>query len=298
MASIKSLQPVNRRLPPRWLRKSREQPEAPDRREALGLPLQHCLQLVERSLQPGAQEADIQAARDQLDILAARIRDNQISRSQEYGLFLQDLTQRYRRACRDRVHPICLETAANFANLVEAISHQYSTIEYEHILGLLLDLMTRLFQARDHSWFILYQHLRAIPDNLEAKQHLKQVCSADIREWFDAGVQNLFSLQKNLVQKSQEFAAEAAQLQRRIRSRKRAAALVQSYTQQRYGSSVISFRANQIRQRIQTLKEERDAALEQRDSTREIRALIESDIQEFEKLLNEARRAYYLRLVP
>ncbi len=297
MASIKWFLPNHHRLSPRWLHKSREQPEAPDHREALGLPLQHCLQLVEQSFRPGAKEADIKAARYHLDLLAAKIRSNQFFLSKEYGLFLQDLAQRYRRACRDQTHPICLETAVNFANLVEATSHQYSAIEYEHILGLLLDLMTRLFQARDHSWSVLYQHLRAIPDDLEAKQHLKQVCSADIREWFDAGVQNLFSLRKNLLQKSQEFAAEAAQIQRRIRSRKRAAALIQRYAQQRYGQSVVSFRASQILRRIRILEEERNELLEQRKSTQEVRALIESDIREFEKLLNEARRAYYLRLV-
>ncbi len=297
MASIKSFLPINHRLPPRWLRNPRARPEPPDHRAALGLPLQQSLQLVEQSLRKEAKAGDIKAARYQLDLLAAKIREDSCVLSQEYGFFLQDLTQSYRAVCRDPDHARCLETAANFANLVEATSHKYSAIAYEDILGLLLDLMTRLFQARDNSWSTLYHHLRAIPDYLEAKQHLKRVCSADIREWFDAGVQNLFSLQKNLAQKSQAFAAEAEQIQVRIRSRKHAAALIQRYTRLRYGDPVVSLRANQVLQRVRTLEEERDGLLEQRDSTREIRTLIESDIREFERLLNEARHAYYLRLV-
>jgi len=256
--------------------------------------LNECLCVVETALSAGT---NIENAHDTLDALAAMVRAEELTVTQWiYEPFLQRLTQLYADGCEQRVDT-CMRTAAAYAGVIEAISHRQPAFDFTDAFGQLLELMTRLFSAQKHDWKLIYTYLRSIPDVVSAKQTLKRVCSADIREWFDAGVQNLFSLQGDLTAKIGEVAQHVEEIEDEIQAMERTLSEARHRMDPQGTGKVVALEGRFLQRKIAQLTVEKNALLEERKTREGTRALIESDIHEFEGFLREARRAYYLHIV-
>jgi hypothetical protein len=211
----------------------------------------------------------------------------------DYAAFLRQLGTLFAAGCGQRENLAFAYAAPAYAALVEALSWARPGLDYTTALGQLLELMTQLFAARQPLWKLVYRHLRSIPGSVAAKQTLKRVCSADIREWYDAGVQNLFSLRNDLDGRILGLTTGVADLTAEIEAKTGDLAALRDASR---GQNVVLLEAKIREREIKALLERREEILAEREGKTDTLALIESDIQEFESLLREARRAYYLRL--
>ena len=267
--------------------------------------LDECLSVVERELSSERKSADVERARETLGEVAGLARaedglaqaEDVVAEEQVYEHFLQHLVRIYAHGCDQRDNVAFADTAAAYAAVIEAISRIYPRLDYTVALGQLLEFMARLFAARDNSWKTVYEHLRAIPDSVHAKQTLNRVCSADIREWFDAGVQNLFSLKNDLTAKIQELADHARRIEREILTQEATVGEMLERADPEATGKVVSLQARLTARRTDALRLEKDRVLDEQQGKQDTLLLIESDIREFENLLREARRAYFVRIV-
>jgi hypothetical protein len=211
----------------------------------------------------------------------------------DYARFLQRLTRRFAEGCDQRENPAFALAAPAYAALVEALSWARPRLDYTPAIGQLLELMTQLFAARQPLWKLVYRHLRSIPGSVDAKQNLKRVCSADIREWYDAGVQNLFSLRNDLSGRIDGLSRTLSSVGEEIEAKRETLATLRAATR---ASNVILLEEKCRERELDALVARREELLAEHEGRTGTLALIESDIQEFESLLREARRAYYLRL--
>lgn len=211
----------------------------------------------------------------------------------EYARFLQRLARRFAPGCGQRENTAFALAAPAYAALVEALSWARPRLDYAPAIGQLLELMTQLFAARQPLWKLVYRHLRSIPGSVDAKQTLKRVCSADIREWYDAGVQNLFSLQSDLSGRIDGLSRNLAGVDQEIGDKRQALATLRATNR---AGNVILLEEKLRERELDVLMARREELLAEHEGRTGTLALIESDIQEFESLLREARRAYYLRL--
>ncbi len=260
--------------------------------------LDECLSVVEQELRSERGSADVERTRETLAEVAGLARaEDAIAEEQVYEHFLQHLVQIYAHGCDQRDNVAFAATAAAYAAVIEAISRIYPRLDYTVALGQLLEFMARLFAARDNSWKTVYEHLRAIPDSVHAKQTLNRVCSADIREWFDAGVQNLFSLKNDLTAKIQELADHARRIEREILTQEATVGEMLERADPEATGKIVSLQARLTARRTDALRLEKDRVLDEQQGKQDTLLLIESDISEFENLLREARRAYFFRIV-
>lgn len=260
--------------------------------------LDHCLQTVAQGVAAENDRGDLQATRTALDELAELVRtQGYVAATRDYDAFLYFLTGLYADVCERRDEQAPATTAAGYAAVIEAISRRHPGFDYTDPLGQLLELMTRLFRARNKDWKVVYEHLRAIPDSIPAKQTLKRVCAADIHEWFDAGVQNLFSLQSDLAAKLRELGEHARDIDDEIAEKEDALAALRRRLDPHGRGKVIILQGRALEREITSLRFEKQDLLDEVDGRESTLGLIESDIAEFEGILREARRAYYLRIV-
>ncbi len=260
--------------------------------------LDECLGVVEAELRSDRGSADVERTRATLaEVVGLARAEDAIAKEQIYGHFLQHLVRIYAHGCDQRDNVAFAATAAAYAAVIEAISRAYPRLDYSVALGQLLEFMTRLFAARDNSWKTVYEHLRAVPDSVLAKQTLNRVCSAAIREWFDAGVQNLFSLKNDLTAKIRQLDQHARQIEREILDQEAAVGQMLQRADPEATGKVLSLQARLTARRTDALRLEKDRVLDEQQGKQETLLLIESDIREFENLLREARRAYFVRIV-
>ena len=215
----------------------------------------------------------------------------------DHAGFLRHLSAIYAQGYEQRDNIAFAATAVGYAAVVETISRRYPELDYREPLGQLLELMTRLFAARDNRWKVVYKHLRSIPDSVEAKQTLTRVCSADIREWFDAGVQNLFSLRDDLAAKIRALGAKARRVEREIGVLQRTLAAIRASLDPASTGKVVGLAAKVKQRQIAEMQIKLEEVLAEKEGGESTLHLIESDIREFEGRLREARRIYYLRAV-
>jgi hypothetical protein len=259
--------------------------------------LDDCAGLVAAAHAPGARSADIALARAAMDGIAGTLNAIPGVARADHERFLQRLTQIYAQAWDQMDNRAFADTAPAYAAVIEALSRKHPRLDFGKPLGQLLELMTRLFAARDNGWKVVYKHLRAIPDGIGAKQTLTRVCSADIREWFDAGVQNLFSLRKDLNRKIRQLGAHLADIGDEMEELSAKLQRMRRQLDPAGTGKVVGLAARAIERELAALEMERNGIREERAGRRGTLALIESDIREFQGLLREARRAYYLRAV-
>ncbi|MCU0834323.1 MAG: hypothetical protein MUC77_07790 [Chromatiaceae bacterium] len=217
--------------------------------------------------------------------------DRVVAAAPDYARLLARLTALFAPGCEQREDLSYAFAAPAYAALIEAMSTARPGLDYRAALGQLLELMAQLFGARQPLWKLVYRHLRAVPASVGAKQTLRQVCAADIREWYDAGVQNLFQLQTDLSERIAELGRSARALERRAARATRALERLREPCNNR----VVSLQARLRERELADLRTRREALLAEQAGRADTLALIESDIREFEGLLRSARRAYYLR---
>ena len=226
--------------------------------------LDECLGVVEQELRSDRGSANVERTRATLAEVAGLARaEDAIAEEQIYAHFLQHLVRIYAHGCDQRDNVAFAATAAAYAAVIEAISRAYPRLDYTVALGQLLEFMTRLFAARDNSWKTVYEHLRAIPDSVLAKQTLNRVCSAAIREWFDAGVQNLFSLKNDLTAKIRQLAEHARQIEREILDQEAAVGEMHQRADPEATGRVLSLQARLTARRTVALRLEKDRVLDE-----------------------------------
>jgi DNA-binding ferritin-like protein len=178
---------------------------------------------------------------------------------------------------------------------VVALSQRFPELDYESAIGQLLELMIRLFKKESAAWVVVYQHLRAMPESVRAKQQLQRVCTSDIHEWFDAGVHNLFRLRAEIHERIAELGREADAIAEGIRTEESELAAAR---EQRAADGQVVVLAEHVKARhIRSLRVRRDTILEEMKGKAGTAVLVEDDIRQFERRLWDARRSYLLRLM-
>lgn len=241
---------------------------------------------------------DIERGRSALDHLAAELDIGVCSMDDSHSAdqqLLGHLSNLVAAAARDRSGNELGALGGGYAAVVAAMTRIHPHNDYSAPLGQLLEMMARLFSQRENAWKDIYKCLRSIPDSVAAKQALTRICLAEIREWFDAGVQNLFSLQEQLEGQIASVREKIAKIDERL-----SLGRAQLHRQRgEFGNrgNVTSLGTmvakREIRESEQRLADAYDE-LEGRESTLE---LIESDIADFERILHGARRTYRLQVV-
>jgi hypothetical protein len=266
---------------------------------ALNEALRDALRVIDSELSPDRAAADVERARRTLQRIADMVWPDVAPAAQaDYEHFLRRLSQIYARVwdCRDGGAALSA-TAAAYAAVIASFSRSHPLADFTTPLGQLLELMTRLFAARDNDWKAVYEHLRSIPEAVAAKQTLSRVCSADIREWFDAGVHNLFSLRDDLRKKIRELDAHLEDIEDETREKTAELEALRSRLDAQGTRKVVSLAGRLIEGEIAALEAEKSEVIEETAGREDTLALVEADIQAFEGLLREARRAYFLRVV-
>jgi len=260
--------------------------------------LKDCLHVVEHELASDEGLTDVKRIEAILAAVASSVRSNDAPAvGCDYRDFLERLADLYAQGCDQRENDAFAASATGYSALIEAVARKYPDLDYTIPIGQLLELMIRLFRTRDNNWKLVYENLRAIPDDVSTKKRLIRVCSADIREWYDAGVQNLFSLQEDLEAKIEYLTSRAKRIDRQTRAAERATARVRRRLDPS-GTGKVAILEERIKLReIDALKRKRDETLDELEGRKDTLGLIESDIREFEGILRDARRAYHLRVI-
>lgn len=241
----------------------------------------------------GASEID-----DMLLLLSADIRFGAPElASSDYRWIVDQLTGIYAQGFEQRPGDLFTKTARSYAHLIETISRAYPGNDYSEAVGQLFCYMSRLFRTRKHDWKAVYEHLLSIPDSVEAKQMLNRAFFAEIQEWAEAGVENLFSIRMDLYEKIGAIKDQIRRLDRRIEMTLGGIQLPEQTSSARAGTNVVDLAAARRERLIGSLRFKRQRLLEEKDDEEIIVGLIESDIREFEDKLRATRRAYFIYLV-
>lgn len=239
---------------------------------------------------------DIALVRAMLLALSADIRSRaDLFHGSDYNWILRQLTGIYARGLGRRTNEPYRTTAAAYAQVIETISHACPGQDYCEAVGQLVGYMVLLFQTRENSWRLVFEHILSIPDAVEAKQLLDRAFLVEIQEWAEAGVENLFSIRADLYEKIgglqvriESLERQIGLLERGLGARKRRAA---------FRANVIDLERVRTQRRIASHLHARRVLEEEKRTEESIVALIESDIREFEDKLRKTARAYYLRSV-
>lgn len=215
----------------------------------------------------------------------------------DYRLVLERLTGLFARGIRrDEINP-CTESAGVYADLVAAISQRFAEYDYSEAIGQLLVYMGRLFQAKRSNWTDVYEHLLAMPQSAGTERLLGGARFAEIREWYESGVSNLFSIQRDVLGRVDALEKEIAALDRRIDSARERLAQRRERVKHLYGSRLVLIEHRWHERAIEELELERVELVDELSNKRDIAELIEEDIREFEVKLERARRLFLLRAI-
>jgi len=254
------------------------------------------LRSLGQDLRPDAAHPERRKAERRLRELAVLIESETVTISdRDSERVLRRLAQLYGNGCAAHKGQTYTSTAAGYAAVVAALSHKSPGLDFGEAIGQLLELMIRLFRQEDTGWVAVYRHLRSIPDGVRAKQQLKRVCAADIREWFDAGVQNLFGLRAELRERIRKLGEAADALAQEIQAEEDAIRIANTKGE---GDTKVVVLADWVKGRqLAELRHKRQTIIDETTDKADTVALINADIREFGQRLGEARRAYVLRLV-
>jgi hypothetical protein len=241
---------------------------------------------------------DTSLARETLmDLSADIVSRTSIFRSSDYRWILDRLTCVYGRGFGRRVQEPLVATAAAYGQVIETISNACPEQDYREAVGQLFCYMSRLFRNREDSWKLVYRHILAIPDAVAAKQLLNGALFVEIQEWAEAGVDNLFSIRRDLYERIATLTTRIEDLDRRILDLVRGAQRPRRMKTGFVGSNVIDLQEARDKRLIVTLERERLGLMEAREGEESVVAFVESDIREFEEMLRSTRRAYFVRPV-
>lgn len=217
--------------------------------------------------------------------------------SNDYRWVLTRLTEIYAQGFGQPKRDTFANTAADYAHVIEIISREYPGHDYSEAIGQLFCYMSRLFRTRKNGWKAVYEHILSIPDSVEAKQLLNRAFFVEIQEWAEAGVENLFSIRKDLYEKIAEIGTKIEALDRRIEQLESGRIPENQTNPSAARSNVVDLAAARRERNILNLEQKRRKLLADRENEEVIVGLIESDIREFEDKLRATRRAYFIRSV-
>ncbi len=234
---------------------------------------------------------------DTLLLLAADIRSGSSElTSGDYRWIVERLTKIYAQGFGQRAGDAFTTTADSYAHLIETISRAYPGYDYSEAVGQLFCYMSHLFRTRKNGWKAVYEHILSIPDAVEAKQALNRAFFVEIQDWAEAGVENLFSIRKDLCEKIGAIEAKIRMLDRRIEAISGGRQPGQGSTRSE-GSNIVDFAEARRRRVLEPLQRRQQRLVEEKKDEETIVALIESDIREFEEKLRTTRRAYFIHTV-
>lgn len=265
----------------------------------------HTRKLLEERLdQLGAQLSGPEAAADAGRIsemllgLSEDIRaGSPLFTSGDFRWVLTRLTDIYAQGFGQLKRDAFANTAGDYARVIETISREYPGHDYSEAIGQLFCYMSRLFRTRKNGWKAVYEHIISIPDSVEAKQLLNRAFFVEIQEWAEAGVENLFSIRKDLYDKIAAIRVKIEALDRRIEQVGGGQQVRDRADTAHITSNVVDLAAARKERHILHLEQKRGKLLEERKDEEVIVGLIESDIREFEDKLRATRRAYFIRSV-
>lgn len=237
---------------------------------------------------------DVERLQEKLLALATLIRsDGDAIEAAEHGRILRDLTHIYSRGFSAPNAQAYTNTAADYAQVIGALSEKCPVCDYSEALGQLIGYMGRLFSQRKGSWKTLYKHISAVPGLTEGKPLPTKALLAEIQEWVEAGVDNLFSIRKDLL----EHANRVAQSLRRVDGEimEIEAQLAEARSGPR--GKVVSLEHKRRERVLAALRFYRDELATEKDAKDYAASLIEEDIRSFEEKLRATKRVYSLRVV-
>ena len=217
--------------------------------------------------------------------------------SNDYRWVLTRLTEIYAQGFGQLKRDAFANSAADYAHVIETISREYPGHDYSEAIGQLFCYMSRLFRTRKNGWKAVYEHILSIPDSVEAKQLLNRAFFVEIQEWAEAGVENLFSIRKDLYEKIAEIGTKIEALDRQIEQLEREQTPVNQKSPSAAASNVVNLAAARKERHILQLEQKRRKLVVDKEDEEVIVGLIESDIREFEDKLRATRRAYFIRSV-
>lgn len=247
---------------------------------------------------PRGAPADLRRTRATLDQIAEIVGTGSSDIAADgYAHLLQHLTRVYAVSDIRSAYGVPTRSASSYARVVKALSSQCPACDFREAIGQLLDLMTRLFETRHPSWKSIFRLLRAIPESVHGRERLQRVCSIHLHEWFEAGIPNLFSQQKQLAREIEGLDLDIANLQIEIRIIEDEIETFKA-SANRPGDPGIAILAT-ARKRRQIVRSQRTMreALDRLHVKTAAAALIESDIRGLGSRLRDAVRTYRLHMV-
>ena len=256
------------------------------------------LNCLERELSGSHGATDIGKVQEMLLEFSQFVRSGKASvLPHEYGQLLSRLSGIYSRGLSENFKSPFCRTAADYADVVEAISRENASYDYSEIVGQLLYFMGQLFESRRGNWIVIYEHLESMSDSIRVIQMLKLEYLLEIQRWADEGVANLFQIKKDLQRKIALLDEAADGVLSDIAERPQEMASCKTRWLDRCGGKVLNMDVWILKSEIDALRGKVKKLNRERDSSLAIKDLIDVNILEFEGKLREVRRKYHIRLV-
>lgn len=128
-------------------------------------------------------------------VRAGKLRD----RGSELGCFVDGLVHIYRNCFVERDRSGFLRTVVDYADLIDAISREFSSHDHAGAVEQLFLYMNRMFECRHKDWVEVFKYIISMPETVALVQHLKQECFPEITEGVESGVHNLFQIHTDQV---------------------------------------------------------------------------------------------------
>lgn len=260
--------------------------------------LENHVHFIAASLGSESTPTDLHQTRVILDQIADLVRnDGRDIRTGDYARLLEDLDSIYSGGGMRRGYSSFSATASGYARVIKALSRRCPSCNYRKSIGQLLDLMTILFEARDPSWKSLFRLLRAMPKSVKGREQLQRVCSMYVPEWFEAGVPNLYSQQKELRRDIDRLDLEIEALESEIRAAREELETIEASTRGLADPKIAILAAKRIERNILRCRRNIRKSLDERGVKKRAVDLVASDIRDLGNRFRSAGRAYRLQLV-
>jgi len=214
-----------------------------------------------------------------------------------YPHILERLTGIYAQGLSQRKKDAFSLTAGDYAEVIEVISAEFPNYDYREVVAQLLNYMNHLYRLKKTGWITVYEHIRSMPNSIEALQVLKEARFLEIQKWVEEGVHNLFGIQSDIRKRIGQIERKAAGIKNAVEHEQQQLAFELKRGKVLANSKVASLYRERKRREISVLCDRRDQLMSEKRAEEQIIQLIESNIREFESKLKEARRYYLVRLV-
>ena len=256
------------------------------------------LDYLEKRLSQEANFTDIGQVQEMLLELSYCIRlNNRQINLEEYSAILERLSDIYARGMGQNKRTIFSVTAADYADLIEAISFRHPTYDYSEMIAQLLFYMNQLFEQRKGNWITIYDHLQSMTDSIESLQSLKKRHFQKIQQWVEEGVENLFQIREDFYGRIEQLNNEANALDQKINEGKDNISSDIARFKADEENTVISLEMKRREKEIRMLANRMNEIVNERDGEGKIHDLIEENIKEFEDILTNTKRLICIELI-